>query len=169
MGRRAGGEVESTASMTAGSVTTALADLDAQLAALQPRVEGLYLALARLTRALRREGPTDLPLGQLSTLATLVSSGPLRAADLAARESVAAPTLSRILAALEAADLVERETNPNDARSVLVRPSAAGEAMVRQVRESRTHRLAERLARLDPDQREALIAAIPALLALTED
>ncbi|MGN6599998.1 MAG: MarR family winged helix-turn-helix transcriptional regulator [Actinomycetes bacterium] len=153
----------------AGSGTTALEDLDLQLAALQPRVEGLYLALARLTRTLRREGPSDLPLGQLSSLSSLVATGPLRAADLAARESVAAPTLSRILAALESAGLVERETNPNDARSVLVRASAAGEETVREVRASRTRRLAERLARLDPDQREALIAAIPALLALTEE
>jgi DNA-binding MarR family transcriptional regulator len=74
--------------------------------------------------------------------------------------------MSRVLAALDDAGLLVRTPDPQDARSALVELSSAGRAMIEQLRTERTAVLAERLARLAPEHREALAAALPALEAL---
>lgn len=128
----------------------------------------LYLVLGRLVRALRRSDGGDLSPGALSALATLVTSGPLRQGDLAAREGVRAPTLTRIVAVLDERGLVERRPDPDDGRAVLVAASPEGVELVRGARGARADELARRMAALPAEQRAALAAALPALEALTE-
>ena len=132
------------------------------------RAVRLYLAVGRLTRTLRRTGGR-LSAGSVSALGTVAATGPIRAGDLAAREGVAAPTLSRILATLEELGLLERAPDPQDGRSVLISVTAAGRAELAQLRARRTDALLERMARLDPTQRDSLLSAVEALEALTED
>lgn len=132
-------------------------------------VARLYVALGRLTRLLRRHQSGGLAPGQLSALSTLVKEGPMRAGDLAGREGVAAPTLSRILASLESQGYVEREPDPEDRRSVLLQASEQGERAFAEVRAERTRLLAERLDRLAPEHRDTLLAAVDALEALAGD
>ena len=126
----------------------------------------LRLAIGRLNRRIRVDSAAVLPPLQTSVLVTLEEHEPLRLSELARREAVTPPTMSRALAALDDAGLLVRTPDPQDARSALVELSAAGRAMIEQLRTERTAVLAERLARLAPEHREALAAAVPALEAL---
>jgi DNA-binding MarR family transcriptional regulator len=127
----------------------------------------LHVALARLVRLLRREAPTALGASALSTLATLAAEGPLRPGDLAAREGVRPPTMTRIVAALEQDGHITRALDPADRRACLVQVSQAGAALVAGTRFARASQLARHLARLTPAQRDAIAAALPALQALS--
>ena len=95
--------------------------------------------------------------------------GPLRLSELARREAVTAPTMSRVLAALDEQGLVIRTPDPQDARGVLIVLSDEGAARLTEVRSHRTALVARRLARLDAEQRAAIAAALPALEALLVD
>lgn len=129
----------------------------------------LYLAVGRLSRILRRSGSPGLGQGSISALATLAYKGPMRLGDLAAREGVAPPTLSRIIAALVESGYVMREADPQDGRASLVRATTAGEQIIAGVRSERLHELHNRLERLTDEQRTALAAAVPALEALVAE
>jgi DNA-binding MarR family transcriptional regulator len=137
--------------------------LDAELAS------RLRLAVGRLARRLRLDGDGGLPPLQLSTLVTIELNGPLRLGELAQRESVAAPTMSRVLAALDERGAIDRRPDPADARSTLVSVSDTGRGLLATIRSERTASLARRLDRLDPAERAALVAALPALEALVDD
>ena len=126
----------------------------------------LQVSLARLARKLRREAPSALGPSSLSTLATL-SDGALRVGDLAAREGVRPPTMTKIVASLEEQGLIERLVDPADRRAGLVRLTAAGAEHVAGARSARASHLAAHLAELTPAQRRTIAAALPALEALT--
>jgi DNA-binding MarR family transcriptional regulator len=129
----------------------------------------LRLAIGRLNRRIRVDSAAALPPLQTSVLATLVDQAPLRLSDLARREAVTPPTMSRVLAALDDAGLLVRTPDPQDARSALIHLSDEGREVIRRIRTERTASLAQRLDRLDPGQRAALEAALPALERLVED
>ncbi|NBH08940.1 MULTISPECIES: MarR family transcriptional regulator [Amycolatopsis] len=129
----------------------------------------LYLAVGRLSRSLRQAGVPGPGHGAISALATLVNSGQLRLGDLAAKEGVAAATMSRIIASLVEAGYVSRESDPVDRRAWLAKATEEGERLVSGVRSTRVQELNRRLDRLTPEHREALTAAIPALEALIAD
>jgi DNA-binding MarR family transcriptional regulator len=132
----------------------------------------LYLAIARLSRWLRRQGAVhrgDLGHGGISALSTLSHSGPMRLGDLAYREQVAPPTLSRVVAALEEAGYAARDPDPDDRRASIIRATDEGVQVARGLRSARSAALEERLGRLPAKHRRALIAALPALEALADD
>jgi DNA-binding MarR family transcriptional regulator len=129
----------------------------------------LFLATGRLARALRRSSSVGLGHGTLSALATVVHGGPLRIGDLAAREGVSAPTMTRIVTVLVGEGYAVRQPDPDDGRVWLVRATEQGEQVITEVRSVRSQALLERMARLPADQRAALLAALPALEALAED
>src|SRR6059058_5711550 len=91
----------------------------------------LYVVVGRLVRMLRRTGTADVSPGALSALSTLARSGPSRLGDLAAREAVTAPTMTRIVAALEDARLVSRGPDPADRRAVVVAALPVFQALAR--------------------------------------
>ncbi len=126
----------------------------------------LRLAVGRLNRRIRVDSASALPPLQTSVLVTLEEHEPLRLSDLARRESVTPPTMSRVLAALDEADLLIRRPDPQDARSALVELSDKGRAAIVDLRSERTAVLAHRLDRLTPEHRDALERALPALEAL---
>ncbi len=68
----------------------------------------LRVAIARLSRRLRRHELAGLTPTQLSALATVEASGPMRLGDVAAAEGIAPSTLTRIVTALEDRAYVER-------------------------------------------------------------
>jgi DNA-binding MarR family transcriptional regulator len=129
----------------------------------------LRLAVGRLHRRIRIDGRESVPPLQLSALVTVEEHGPLRLSELARREAVTAPTMSRVLAALDEQGLVIRTPDPSDARGVQIVLSADGAARLNEVRSHRTALVARRLARLDAVQRAALRTALPALEALLVD
>lgn len=132
------------------------------------RVARLYLALGRLHRAIRRSS-AGMPAGQVSALATLAAHGPMRAGDLAVREMVSAPTLSRTLTALADAGLLARRADPDDRRCALLSVTEAGQVVLARVRTERTTLLADRLARLAPDDQARVLACLEAIEALADD
>lgn len=127
----------------------------------------LRLAVGALVRWLRQRDPGSLSPTQLSTLGQVDLHGPLRIGDLAGRERVAAPTMTRQVGILADAGLVDRGPDPTDARGSLVAVTDAGRALLAEVRRERTTLLVQRIADLPPDQQAALAAALPALEALT--
>jgi DNA-binding MarR family transcriptional regulator len=129
----------------------------------------LRLVVGRLHRRIRIDGRESIPPLQLSALTTVEQHGPLRLSELARREAVTAPTMSRVLAALDEQGLVIRTPDPNDARGVRIVLSEEGAARLAEVRSHRTALVARRLARLDDEQRATLVAALPALEALLVD
>jgi DNA-binding MarR family transcriptional regulator len=129
----------------------------------------LFLAVGRLSRSLRRIGPTGLGNGSLSALATLVKCGSMRLGDLAEREGVAPPTLSRMVATLLESGFVSRSPDPADGRAWLVCATEEGEQAVLGMRSTRMRELARRLEALTRPQRDALLTALPALEALAAD
>lgn len=129
----------------------------------------LSLALGRVSRWLRRQHSLPLGHGAISALSTISREGPLRAGDLSSREGVAPASLSRILAVLVDDGYVERVTDPTDGRSCFVSTTARGETLLTELRAASARILLERFARLEAGDREALIAALPALEALAAD
>jgi DNA-binding MarR family transcriptional regulator len=132
----------------------------------------LYLAIARVSRWLRRQGAAqrgDLGHGGMSALATLAAAGPMRLSDLAFREQVAPPTLSRVVSALEEAGYAARDADPDDRRASIIRATEEGLQIAQGLRSVRSQALQERLGRLPLRHRKALLAALPALEALAGD
>ncbi|MGN6330193.1 MAG: MarR family winged helix-turn-helix transcriptional regulator [Motilibacteraceae bacterium] len=138
----------------------------ARAVAVAPR---LRLAVGRLARRLKDHAVGGLSLSQLSALATVERLGSARLGDLAAAERVSAPTMSRLVASLQEAGLLERASDPEDARATVLTLSRAGARRLDEVRESRTALLADRLSRLSPDDLARLEAALPVLESLVED
>jgi DNA-binding MarR family transcriptional regulator len=129
----------------------------------------LRLVVGRLSRRIRIDGRESVPPLQLSAMVTVEEWGPLRLSDLARREAVSVPTMSRVLAALDEQRLVVRTADPQDARGVLVTLSEEGTRRLAEVRSHRTALVARRLHRLDDAQRASVAAALPALEALLLD
>jgi DNA-binding MarR family transcriptional regulator len=128
----------------------------------------LRVAVGRLHRRIRLDS-NDVPPLQLSTLVSIQDYGPLRLGELAAREAVSAPTMTRVLAALDDRGLILRSPDPADARSTRVELSPAGVKVLTEVRSRRTALLDARLARLTVEQRTALEIALPALEAMVKE
>ncbi len=126
-------------------------------------VARLRVAIARLSRWLRRHELAGLTPTQLSALSTVERAGPLRLGDLAAAEGIAPSTLTRLVTALEERGYVERQPVPGDARACTLAVTAAGHEMLERLRQESTTRLAESLRTLSPGQLATLAEALPAL------
>jgi DNA-binding MarR family transcriptional regulator len=119
--------------------------------------------LIALWKAVGRVQRHDLSRTAASVLAALRDHGPQRITALAASEAVAQPTMTTLVGRLERDGLVERGGDPADARAVLATITAEGLERLLRIREARAAAIEARLSELDPDEREALAAALPAL------
>jgi DNA-binding MarR family transcriptional regulator len=129
----------------------------------------LRFAIGRLFRRLRFADGEDLTPGKILTLVTIEREGPIRIGDLAAREYVSPPTMTRIIQRLDEKGFVERQPDPDDGRSCLVALTDAGAAVLEGARQERTAYLAARLSQLPAEDVAALVAALPVLEALAVD
>lgn len=133
-------------------------------------VARLRLAIARLNRQMvQASSGQDLTFAQLSALARIQQYGPLRLGELAARERVAASSMTRTIAPLHAAELIGKAPDPQDGRSFLIGITAEGARVIDEIRRRRSQELASRLDRLAPGQVEALLAALPVLETLADE
>ena len=141
------------------------ADLDLELAT------RLRLVFARVGRLLRQQAATGLTLSQQSALASIALRGPLTLGELAQLERIAPPSITRVVAKLEADGLVERHCDPTDRRIHRVHVTAAGEERLEDSRTRRNAWLASRLSALEPGDRKRLRAAMEVLegLAIPDD
>jgi DNA-binding MarR family transcriptional regulator len=114
----------------------------------------------RLTRRLRQQTPSDgLTLTQLSALNVIWREGPLTAGDLAAKEQVRPPSITRVLTGLESLDLVQRLENPRDGRQVLVQITPQGSHRMSEYVRARERWLEQELAALPEEDRDLLSKA----------
>ncbi len=122
-----------------------------------PLANELRLAIHRLTRRLRQQHPThDLTLTQISALAIIWREGPITAGELATREQVRPPSITRVVDGLESAGVVVRKNNPSDGRQVLVEITQEGVGRMESYVEAREAWLAQQLAGLSAKDRETL-------------
>ena len=127
----------------------------------------LYVAVGRIVRNLRQDAPnSEVGPGGLGVLVAVDQQGPQRLGALADAVGVTAPSMSRIVNALEADGLVVRESDPADGRAQVVDMTPAGRALLGSKREVRLAALARRLDELSLADRERLQAALPALALL---
>lgn len=123
----------------------------------------LRVAVLRLSRRLRKHDLAGLTPSQLSTLASVGKSGPMRLGDLAAAERIAPSTLTRVVNVLEEHGYLLRQPAPDDARASLVTLTDDGQRVLAEIRTEATRLLAEMVTTLPADQVIALEAALPAL------
>jgi DNA-binding MarR family transcriptional regulator len=123
----------------------------------------LRVAVLRLARRLRKHDLAGLTPSQLSTLATVGKSGPVRLGDLAAAERIAPSTLTRLINVLESLGYVRRVADTGDARAYLVSLTDPGRDALERIKDEATSLLTDILTTLPPDQLAALAAALPAL------
>jgi DNA-binding MarR family transcriptional regulator len=131
-------------------------------------VTRLRVALARLSRRLRRHEMAGLTPTQLAALATVEQAGPLRLGDLAAAEGIAPSTLTRLVAVLEELGYVRRDADPKDARASTLAITVEGHETMERLRAENSALLTQRVMLLTPQQRTALADALPALEALAD-
>jgi len=125
-----------------------------------PLASELRISVHRLTRRLRQQTPTDgLTLTQLSALTVIWREGPLTAGDLAAKEQVRPPSITRVLTGLESLDLVQRLDNPRDGRQVLVQITPLGAHRMEEYVRARELWLEQQLAAMPEQDRDLLSKA----------
>jgi DNA-binding MarR family transcriptional regulator len=126
--------------------------------------------LLQLARQLRREihslGVTG---GQVSLLVQIKQHPGIGMRELAALERISVPGMSKFVARLEEAGLVQRAAVEGDQRRVGLTLTAAGHKVLRSVRSKRTAWLAARLHGLEPEELDAIDAAIEPLTRLLDD
>ncbi len=126
-------------------------------------------ALARLTRATRRDLALPIGASSIAALVTVERLGAVRLGDLARHEGVTPATLSRVVSVLEDEGYAVRTTDAEDRRSSWLEITTAGRRLLDGVRRDRADLVAARLERLTAAQRTALGGALDALEALTDD
>src|SRR3954451_12569620 len=125
--------------------------------------------LTALWHVLGRRGKRELSRTAASVLATLRDIGPRRITELAESEAVAQPTVTTLVGRLERDGLVERRSDPDDARAVLVHLTPDGRERLDAMHAAREALLQARLATLTENEREVLAAALPVLDKLMEE
>lgn len=117
--------------------------------------------ITRLNRRLRQVRPLgELTQSQLSTLATFGIHGPMTPTELAEVERVQPPTMTKIVAKLEAKGLVQRAPHPTDRRQTILSATEAGREALAEQRRVKDAWLTRRLAALSAADRETLHAAV---------
>lgn len=129
----------------------------------------LRVAVGRLHRRLAQRASGQLTFAQLSALVTIEKLGPIRSGELALREQVAAPSMTRTVAGLIEAGLADKVPDALDGRSSLIVATTGARALLEEIRNERAAMLAERVAKLSPENYAVLAAAIPVLEKLAEE
>lgn len=137
-----------------------------------PNVEQLAMRVRqstmRLRRRLRTESPSGLSQTDFSALATVIREGRIGLGDLADREGVKPPSMTRIAAALEREGLVVRQSDPVDRRRAWLEATPSGRRLVERNRRQRDAYLATVLRGLSPDDLVSLERGVAILERVLE-
>src|SRR5436190_16949362 len=122
--------------------------------------DALHSAAIHLLRRMRQEDErTGVTPGRLSALSVLVFGGPMRLTDLARLEQVKPPTMTRIVAGLEAQGLVRRRAVSGDARAVRLEATPRGTKVMHEGRRRRVERISRSLEKLSARDLQILARA----------
>lgn len=128
---------------------------------LATRVHALAIHLLRRVRS--TDAASGLTASRLSALSVLVFGGPRTVGELAAAEQVSAPTMSRLVTALEREGLARRSTDPADGRRVHVKATPAGVGALERARQRRVVRLERLIEGVEAPQRAVIDEAVGVL------
>jgi DNA-binding MarR family transcriptional regulator len=132
-------------------------------------VTRLRQAISRLARRLRAaEAVGHLTPTQVSVLLAVVRLDSIRVAELAELEGLNPTMLSRVIAALAGQGLVRRVVDVEDRRAARIEATAAARRLRERMRREQSDKLEPVLDALPRREREALIAALPALETLAD-
>jgi DNA-binding MarR family transcriptional regulator len=124
--------------------------------------------LLRLARRIRREvHESGFTAGSIALLGAIEGHPGIGVGELAEREAVSAPRISKAVEELVALGLVEREAG-TDRRRVGLTMTRKGSAFLKGVRRRRTAWLAERLEGMGQADVDAIAAAVEPLTRLAE-
>ena len=122
--------------------------------------DALHSAAIHLLRGVRKEDErTGVGPARLSALSVLVFAGPMRLTELARIEQVKPPTMTKVIAGLEAGGLVRRRADAEDARAVRLGATARGTKVLQEGRRRRVERLTAALQALAPEEVDVLARA----------
>lgn len=127
--------------------------------------EDLVTTSARVVRWVRTDGLT-LSLASARILARLFDNGPSRIGDLAALERSSQPTITNHVKRLEAASLVERTSDPLDARAWIIQLTPQGHQQLAEMRTALGTNVAPYLAQLTQRDLKALRQGIEVMQRL---
>jgi DNA-binding MarR family transcriptional regulator len=131
--------------------------------------DALHSAAIHLLRRVRQEDDrTGVTPGRLSALSVLVFGGPMRLTDLARIEQVKPPTMTRIVAGLEAQGLVRRHAVAEDARAVRLEATPRGTKVMHEGRRRRVERLSRSLEALSARDLQILARAAALMNAIAK-
>jgi len=126
-------------------------------------------AVMRLARRLRHQRVEEsLSPTEMQVLATLARCGSATPGELARKEHVQPPSMTRIIAMLEEKGLVRREPHPEDRRQVVVSATEQAEHMMNESRRKRDAWLAELVTGLTEEEWAVLRTAAPVLERLAQ-
>jgi len=116
-------------------------------------------AVLQLARRIRQErSDEEITLSEFAVLSSLCR-GALTPRQLADREQIQPPSMTRTVARLVAKGYATRTEHPTDRRQVLIELTPAGEGIVRETKRRRDAWLSRQLAKLEPEQRAVLAEA----------
>jgi DNA-binding MarR family transcriptional regulator len=119
----------------------------------------LRQSVFRLARLLRQQDDSGIAPALIAALATIDREGPITLGDLAEREQLSPPSITKAVGALEERGLVERVRDEHDRRVCRVRINAKGRRRIETSRTRRTAWLTSQLAALTPEEL-ARVAAV---------
>ncbi|WP_051172578.1 MarR family winged helix-turn-helix transcriptional regulator [Microbacterium indicum] len=119
-------------------------------------LESLIIGAHALTRTAAVDMQNETPSAQWRTLAILLERGPLRLGDLARLSRVTQPGMTRLVATMTEAGLLERAHDPDDQRAVIVAATDEGSAAYAAWRRELVAALLPRFSGLDDDDWRAL-------------
>ncbi len=131
----------------------------------------LRAVIGRLSRRLRPTAAgtaAGLTPTRVSVLMHVVRGERLPLSELAETEGINPTMLSRVVADLAEAGLLERVTDERDRRAAWVKSTAAGRRLAERIRRERTDALNLALDELSDTDRRQLERALPALESLAE-
>jgi DNA-binding MarR family transcriptional regulator len=119
--------------------------------------------LSRRLRPTTAGSAAELTPTKTSILLAVVRHGQVRLSTIAEAEGVNPTMLSRVIAALTDAGLIERTSDESDRRAAWLRATPQGRRLVEKIRRERTDALNRALAGLDETQARQIEQALPAL------
>lgn len=128
----------------------------------------LLISAQTLTRIASLETRNEAPAAQWRTLNLLRGHGPQRVGDLATLSRVTQPGMTRLVAQLAEAGLLERHTDEHDSRATVVSVTDAGLAALDGWMQTLSNALAPRFADLDDDEWAIIRRATEIVAARTQ-
>jgi DNA-binding MarR family transcriptional regulator len=128
----------------------------------------LRVSITRLSRRQRAQRAGSLSGTELAALGAVDRHGEMTPRELAEHEKVQPPSMTRVIASLEAQGLLRRSPHPRDRRRVRLALTDQGRTLLKAERRRKEAWLAQQLMKLTAQERETLREAAPILEKLSQ-